>query len=187
MEFIKKKKGKSKNESSLRVNLADSLDRSKEEYLDKYEGIKSEILSTTRFDENSDLTTMYLGKINTSQDKDQAIEEKFPITEQGYTVGKLLDGTECQILFDTGVSESFMSKSYYLHCQSLHLLPKFTSKTQRTQVGNGQYVSVLFVIPTIIEISGHRFETYTLVSEIHKNVGNVLGIKNVFELGVINL
>ena len=39
-------RGKNKNESSLRVNLADSLDRSKEEYLDKYEGIKSEILNT---------------------------------------------------------------------------------------------------------------------------------------------
>ena len=49
-----------------------------------------------------------------------------------------------------------MSKSYYLHCKSLHTLPKFASKTQRIQVGNGQYVSVLFVIPIIIEISGHR-------------------------------
>ena len=34
---------------------------------------------------------------------------------------------------------------------------------------------------------GHRFEIYTLVSEIHENVDLVLGIKNVFELkGVIN-
>ena len=51
---------KNKNESLLRVNLADSLDRSKEEYLDKYEGIRSEILNTTRFEENSDLSTTYL-------------------------------------------------------------------------------------------------------------------------------
>ena len=34
---------------------------------------------------------------------------------------------------------------------------------------------------------GHRFEIYTLVSEIHENVDLVLGIRNVFELeGVIN-
>ena len=33
-------------------------------------------------------------------------------------VGKLLDGTECQILFDTGASKSFMPKSHYLHCKS---------------------------------------------------------------------
>ena len=33
--------------------------------------------------------------------------------EQGYTVGKLLDRTESQILLDTGASKSFMSKSHY--------------------------------------------------------------------------
>ena len=38
-----------------------------------------------------------------------------------------------------------------------------------------------------MDIHGHRFEIYTLVSEIHENVDLVLGIKNVFELeGVIN-
>ena len=55
----------------------------------------------------------------------------------------------------------------------------------RIQVGN--CVSVLFIIPVIVDIHGHRFEIYTLVSEIHENVDSVLGIKNVFELeGVIN-
>ena len=38
----------------------------KEEYLDVYEGIQSEILNTTRFDENSDLSTTYLGKSDRS-------------------------------------------------------------------------------------------------------------------------
>ena len=75
-----------------------------------------------------------------------------------------------------------MSKSYYLCCKTLHSLPKFASKMQRIQVGNGQYVSVLFIILVIVEIAGHRFEIYTLVSEIHDNVDLVLGIKNVFEL-----
>ena len=80
-----------------------------------------------------------------------------------------------------------MSKSYYLHCKALHSLPKFASKTQRIQVGNGQYISVLFIILVIVEIAGHRFELYTLVSEIHNNVDLVLGIKNIFELeGVFN-
>ena len=46
---------------------------------------------------------------------------------------------------------------------------------------------VLFVIPVIIEISGHRLEVFTLVSEIFDNVDMVLGIKNLFELeGVID-
>ena len=46
---------------------------------------------------------------------------------------------------------------------------------------------MLFIIPVIVDIHEHRFEIYTLVSEIHENVDLVLGIKNVFELeGVIN-
>ena len=54
--------------------------------------------------------------------------------------------------------------------------------TQRIQVGNGQYVVVLFVIPVKVDIYGHRFEVFTLVLEIHDNVDVVLGMKNVFEL-----
>ena len=80
-----------------------------------------------------------------------------------------------------------MSKSYYIRCKSLHALVKYVSTTQRIQVGNGQYVKVLLVIPVIVDICGHRFEVFTLVSEIHGNVDLVLGMKNVFELeGVID-
>ena len=75
-----------------------------------------------------------------------------------------------------------MLKSYYLRCKALHDLSKFASKTQRIQVGNGQYVGLLFVIPVIIEICSHRLEVFTLVSEIFDNVDMVLEIKNIFEL-----
>ena len=51
----------------------------------------------------------------------------------------------------------------------------------------GQYVSVLFIIPVIIDIHRHRFEIFTLVSEIYNNVDLVMGLKNIFELeGVID-
>ena len=66
-------------------------------------------------------------------------------------------------------------------------MPKFTSTTRRIQVGNGQYVGILFVIPVVITIQNHRFDIFTLVSEIHENVDLVLGIKNQFEQeGVID-
>ena len=159
----------------------------KEEYLDVYEGIQSEILNTTKFDGNSDVSTTYSGKSDRSKNDKCEAEESFSISGQGYTLGKLLDRTECQMFLDTGASKPLMSKSYYMHWKSLHSLPKFASKTQRIQVGNGQFVSVLFIIPVIINVHGHRFEIYTLISEIHENVDLVLGIKNVFKLeGVIN-
>ena len=67
-------------------------------------------------------------------------EESFQISGQGYTIGKLLDKTECSILLDTGASTSYMSKSFYIRSNSFHALPMFAPTTQRTQVGNGQYV-----------------------------------------------
>ena len=78
-------------------------------------------------------------------------------------------------------------KSYHMQCKLLHALRKFASTTQRIQVGNGQCVAALFVIHVIVDIHGHRFKVFTLVSEIHDNVHLVLGMNNVFELeGVID-
>ena len=92
-----------------------------EEYLNLYEGIQSDIVSSSRFDENYGISTTYLGKVESkeSQDKLKA-EESFPISENGYTLDRLLDGTKCQLLLDTGTSKSFMSKSFYMQCKSLH-------------------------------------------------------------------
>ena len=55
-------KSKDKGETLPKVNLIESSGRSREEYLDRYEGFKTEIVDTTRFDENSDLSTTYLGR-----------------------------------------------------------------------------------------------------------------------------
>ena len=85
-----------------------------EEYLDIYEGIHSEVVSSNRFDENSDISTTYLVRVNKEMQNTLNAEESFPISEHGYTLGRLLDGTECQLLLDTGASKSFMSKSFYM-------------------------------------------------------------------------
>ena len=141
-----------------------------------------------KFNENSDQSMMYLGQTEMMRDTKIKAKERFLITGQGFASGKLLDGTECQILLDTGATKSYMLKSYYLQCKTLRALPKFSSNTQKIQVGNGQYVSVLFVIPVNINIHRHRFEIFTLVSKIHDNVDLVMGMKNIFELeGVIDL
>ena len=96
----------------------------KETYFDKYEGIHSEISQVTRFDENTDLSTTYLGKRGQTRKSIIRAEESFPISGQGYTVGKLADKTNCNILIDTGASQSYMSKSFYMQSKILHALPK---------------------------------------------------------------
>ena len=173
---------------TLDVDFGLYPDIHKSKYLDIYEGVYVEMVYANKFNENSDLSTTYLGQTKMTRDTKIKAKKRFPITGQGFASGKLLDGMECQILLDTGATKSYMSKSYYLQCKTLHALPKFSSNTWRIQVGNGQYVSVLFVIPVIINIHRYRFEIFTLVSKIHDNVDLVMGMKNIFELeGVIDL
>ena len=178
---------KEEESSSIDIDFGINSETLKTKYLDLYEDMHADMVYTNKFDKNSDLSTTYLGQTKMTRHTKIKAEESCPITGQGFTSGKLLDETGCQILLDTGMTKLYMSKSFYLKCKCLHALPKFTSHTHRIQVGNGQYVGVLFVIPVIIDIHGHRFEIYTLVSEIHENVDFVLRIKNVFELeGVID-
>ena len=181
-----KKMGKEGGER-LDIYFGESPEIMRSRYMDVYDNIYAEVVTTSRFDENVDLSTTYLGRIDMKKEEVMKAEESFPISEQGFVMGKLMNGKECQILLDTGASKLYMSKPYYLRCKSLHNLPKFASKMQRIQVGNGQYVGVLFVILVILEINKHRLEVFTLVSEIFDNIDVVLGIKNLFELeGVID-
>ena len=141
-----------KESLNAHVNFGGSPDKLKTKYLHMYEGVYAEIISSDRFDEDTVLSTMYLGQIEMARDMEVKAEENFPITAWGYIKGKLIDGMECDILVDTGASKSYMSKSYFMRCKCLHSLPKFTSTTTRIQIGNGQYASVLFVIPVIMTI-----------------------------------
>ena len=95
----------------LELDFGNNPDKLRIEYLDMYEGVQSEVINTTRFDENSDLSMTCLGRIDMARGNKIKGEEKFLISEQGYTVGKLLDGMECQVPLDTGASKSFMSKT----------------------------------------------------------------------------
>ena len=173
---------KGEKRETLEVDFRVYPDILRSKYLDIYEGVYAEMVYANKFNENSDLSTTYLGQTKMTRDTKIRAEERFLITSQGFASGKLLDGTDCQILLDTGATKSYISESYYLQCKALHALPKFSSNMQRIQVGNGQYVSVLLVIPVIMDIHGHRFEIFTLVSEIHDKVDLFMGMKNIFEL-----
>ena len=47
------------------------------------------MLTTTKFDKNSELSTTYLVRINMTRLDNIKAEEKFTISEQGYTICKL--------------------------------------------------------------------------------------------------
>ena len=48
----------------MQLDFGNTSHRLHKEYLDVYEGIQSEIVNTTRFDENSDLSLTYLSRLD---------------------------------------------------------------------------------------------------------------------------
>ena len=61
------------------VNFGGSPDRLKAEYLDIYEGVYGEVISTDKFDD-MDLSTTYLGQLYMTRNIEVKAEENFPIT-----------------------------------------------------------------------------------------------------------
>ena len=86
------------------------------------------------------------------------------------------------ILLDTGASKSYMSKGFYMRHPHLHKYPKFNLMVRNLQVGNGELIATLFVIPFIFKIGNHLFKIYTLVLEIQQNMDITPGVKNMFEI-----
>ena len=104
------------NEQTIRtsLNFGNSPDNLKADYLDDYKWVYVEVISTDRFDEDTDISTTYLGQVDMVRDSEVKAEESFPMTARIYTRAQLLDGTDCDVLIDTGASKSYTPKSYFL-------------------------------------------------------------------------
>ena len=57
-------------------------------YLDVYEDIYAGMVYASKFDENSDLSTTYLGQTNMTRNTRIKVEERYPITGHGFASGK---------------------------------------------------------------------------------------------------
>ena len=62
------------------LNFSNSSTKLKSKYLDMYKGIYAEIVNSNRFDEDTDLSTTYLGQMDMIRDMEVKAEENFPIT-----------------------------------------------------------------------------------------------------------
>ena len=65
---------------STDVNFGGSPEKLKAEYLDVYEGVYAEVISTDRFHEDMNLSTTYLGQVELTRNIEVKAEENFPIT-----------------------------------------------------------------------------------------------------------
>ena len=67
-KYVVKKKKDEEERQMLELHFSDTPEKLKGEYLDMYKIIQSKVRSTTRFDENSDLSTTYVGRIDSASE-----------------------------------------------------------------------------------------------------------------------
>ena len=75
---------KGEERQTLDIDFGMYPDTLKSKYLDMYEGIYAEMVYTNKFNDNSDLSTTYLGQTKMTRDRKINAEERFPITSQGF-------------------------------------------------------------------------------------------------------
>ena len=84
------------------------------EYLDKYDGITSELNVNMEYDDSVDVTTTYLGHESIKITDTFHPEQAFPIYSNCHTWGQFVGGGMLDVLLDTRASKSYMSKAFYI-------------------------------------------------------------------------
>ena len=64
------------NKQTIKANLnfGNSPENLKSEYLDMYEGVYAEVINTDKFDEDTDISTTYLGQVDMTRDTEVKAE-----------------------------------------------------------------------------------------------------------------
>ena len=149
---------------------------------ERYEEVSCNLYTRNEFDDNSDVSTTYLGYHKSNgEERTFPVDNHIPIDGRGVTEAFLMDNTPMKLFFDSGASRSYLSKKYYDANKSLHKLPKFGTTCTGIKIGNGSIVPTLFVIPIQFITYGHVFEIYTIVAEIDDGMDLVFGFKNMAE------
>ena len=63
------------------MDFGESPEIMKSRYMDVYDDVYAEVITTRRFDENVDLSIMYLGRKDIKREEVMKAEESFPISE----------------------------------------------------------------------------------------------------------
>ena len=74
---------KEEEQETLDIDFGLYPDVTKSRYLDVYEGIYAEMVYANKFNENSDLSTMYLGQTKMTRDTKIKAEKYFPLLVKG--------------------------------------------------------------------------------------------------------
>ena len=158
------------------------LDDQSDLWSERFEEVSCNLYSGNKFDDTSEVITTYLGYYKSKgEERTFPVDNHIPIDGRDVTEAFLMDTTPMKLFFDSGASESYLSKKFDDTNKSLHKLPKFVTSCRGIKIGNGSIITSLFVIPIQFMTHGHILEIYTIVTEIADGMDLAFGFKNMTE------
>ena len=155
---------------------------------ERFEEVTCCLKASSYYDDTNDVSTTYLGTyLDENKPRAFNFENHIPMDGRGIARANLMDHMLLKVFFDSGVTRSYLSHTFYKVTKTLHNLPKFTTTCTGIKIRNGSIVQVLFVIPLLFMCHGHVFEIYTIVADIDDGIDLVFGFKNMVETeGMLN-
>jgi len=174
---------------SLGAQLSTSNKKEVEMYLDRHEDVEPVFNLGKTFNVLEEVGVTYLGRRDRLITNPAQPTQAFKINNKAYTPGVLPNGDPLEILIDTGCTSAILTEGFYNSHPELHNLPKFHCPVKNITVGNGETISVKFVIPLQVGIPDwqdkmHDFQIYTMVVQCPPSgyASLVIGMKELHEI-----
>ena len=98
------------------------------------------------------------------------------------TVGKLMNGTPCKTLFDSGATSSIISTSFYRQNKILHSYPKYNIPKINVKIANVSIMTATEAIKIVINLRDHVFEIIAYMLDLGQSLDLIFGVKSATEV-----
>ena len=164
---------------------ADTTHRQKSEVDKKFGDVTGKILKG--YDPRVDILTTYLH----STPEGQVLQEDemsvfptgvIPLTGDLKTVCRLMNGTPCKTLFDSGATSSIISTSFYKQNKILHSYPKYNIPKINIKIANDSIMTATQAIKIVVNLRGHVFEIIAYLLDLGQSLDLIFGVKSATEV-----
>ena len=156
----------SEQQQTSNPTCLDQSDTLEQSFFSPYDGVQSELQTTTTCNDETDVRTTFIGTVSSTDQVTFQKEYTVPFDAKCVANALLPTGDKFKLLFDTGATRSYLSADFYNSNDYLKKLSKFEPHGDQVYMGSGDWVKAQFIIPVVIYINDCAFEVYALICKM---------------------
>lgn len=143
--------------------------------------------SCLSYDPWIDISTTYLYSTKEAQvwkdnDEKTFLTGVIPLMGSLRTVGKLMNGAPCRMLFDSGAALAMISTAFYKWSKILHSYPKYSIPKINIKIADDLIMTLTEAVKIVVNVRGHDFEIIAYLLDLGGSLDLMFGVKSVTEV-----